>query len=53
MFWQEKFVIFIYNHYIDGLSIEEIWFKLRLFGFGDSSFDDINGIIDNVNSTLV
>jgi hypothetical protein len=53
MFWKEEFVIFIYNHYIDGLSIEEIWFKLRLFDFGDLSFDLINEIIDNVNNTII
>jgi hypothetical protein len=53
MFWQEKFVTFVYNHYIDGLSVEEIWFKLRMFDFGDASFDTINEVIDDVNRTLV
>ncbi len=53
MFWKEEIVIFIYNNYIDGFSVEEIWFKLRLFGFDEISFEEINEIIDDVNSVII
>lgn len=58
MFFKRKIIIFVYNAYIDGLSTEEIYFKLRLFkpgGYkmGKFDFNDINSIINDVNSILL
>lgn len=52
MFFKEEYIIFVYNHYIDGLSVEEILLKSTLFGFEDLNFKDINEIIDLVNLTI-
>jgi hypothetical protein len=53
MWYKRKLVIFIYNSYIDGLSTEEIYFKLRIvYKMEKLNFDEINSIIDDVNLIL-
>jgi hypothetical protein len=49
MFFKKSVIKFVYNAYIDGLTVEEIAFKYRLYKKEEIGFDEINSIIDDVN----
>jgi len=51
-FFQDKIIVEVYNAYIDGLSSQDIAFKMNLFH--DVSLDEnqINNIIDLINQIL-
>jgi hypothetical protein len=50
-FFKTEIVIFIYNNYVNGHSIEEIEFKCRIYGM-DMGWNDISSIIDDVNLVI-
>ena len=52
MFFKKKIIIFVYNAYVDGLSLDEIAFKFRIWHKYEISFEDINEIIDLTNTAL-
>jgi hypothetical protein len=53
MFFKTEVVLFIYNAYLESLSVEEIAFKTSLNEeIGEMSWEDINEIIDSVNRTI-
>jgi hypothetical protein len=53
MWFKTEVIIFVYNAYIDGLSVEEISLKTRYCeDIGEISHEDINSIIDDINLTI-
>ena len=47
-FTETDFLVFVWNHYVDGLTVEEITVKARLFFYHDYNVEDMNKIIDEL-----